>query len=177
MHPPVFLDLLHDAARNLGGPLRHRHRRLRHGARLVDGGVRHVAGFAGGPLHDVRPAFRRSGDKKNKVSVGTVQYRIGVLWIRILVDPDHFGNLDPHPDPHQIKNPDLDQIKTRIRIRIKVINWIRVSINLQKTSQNVWNMNLFEIFFKGLRLYFEARIWIRIRIRVKSRIRVRIRIK
>jgi hypothetical protein len=22
------------------------------------------------------------------------------------VDPDHFGNLDPHPDPHQNKNPD-----------------------------------------------------------------------
>ncbi len=29
----------------------------------------------------------------------------------------HFVNLDPHPDPHQIK--------VRIRIHIKVINWIR----------------------------------------------------
>jgi hypothetical protein len=73
MHPPVFLDLLHDAARNLGGPLRHRYRRLRHGARLVDGRVRHVAGFAGGPLHDVRPAFRRSDDKK-KLGTSTVLY-------------------------------------------------------------------------------------------------------
>jgi hypothetical protein len=73
MHPPVFLDLLYDAARNLGGTLRHRHRRLRHGARLVDGRVRHVAGFAGGPLDDVRPAFRRSGDKRKlSTSRGTV---------------------------------------------------------------------------------------------------------
>jgi hypothetical protein len=31
-----------------------------------------------------------------------------MLWIRILKDPHHFGNLDPHP--HQIK----------IRIRIKI---------------------------------------------------------
>jgi hypothetical protein len=33
-------------------------------------------------------------------------------------------------------------------------------------SQNVWNLSLFEHFFKGFSLYFEARIWIRIRIRV-----------
>jgi hypothetical protein len=33
-----------------------------------------------------------------------------VLWIRIRKDPHHFGNLDPHPDPHQIK----------IRISIKI---------------------------------------------------------
>jgi hypothetical protein len=49
-----------------------------------------------------------------------------------VVDPDprHLGNLDPHP--HQIK----------IRMRIKVISWIRnqfrIRINLQMTSQNVW---------------------------------------
>ncbi len=78
------------------------------------------------------------------------------------MDPHNFGNLDPH------------QIKIRIRIRIKVISWIRcrfrIRINLQMTRQNVWNMSLFEHFFKGLSLYLEARIWIRIRIRVKSRI-------
>jgi hypothetical protein len=46
-----------------------------------------------------------------------------------VVDPDlhHFGNLDPH------------QIKIRIRIRI----------NLQMTSQNVWNISLFEHFLKS----------------------------
>ncbi len=37
--------------------------------------------------------------------------------------------------------------KIRIRIRIKVISWIR--INLQMTSQNVWNMSLFEQFLQG----------------------------
>ncbi len=26
-----------------------------------------------------------------------------MLWIRIRINPHHFGNLDPHPDPHQIK--------------------------------------------------------------------------
>jgi hypothetical protein len=62
-----------------------------------------------------------------------------VLWIRIRMDPHNFGNLEPHPDPHQIK------IQTRIciRIRIKVISWIRIRIILQMTSQNVWNMSLF----------------------------------
>jgi hypothetical protein len=46
------------------------------------------------------------------------------MWIR--------GIMVSHPNPHQIK----------IRIRIH--------INLQMTSQNVWNMSLFEHFFKGL---------------------------
>ncbi len=76
-----------------------------------------------------------------------------------LVDPD------PHPDPDHCVNC------TRIRIRIKVICWIRnqirIYINLQMTSQHVWIMNLFEHCLKGLSLYLEARIWIRIRIRVK----------
>jgi hypothetical protein len=35
-----------------------------------------------------------------------------VLWIWILKDPHHFGNLDLHPDPHP------HQIKIRIRINI-----------------------------------------------------------
>jgi hypothetical protein len=33
---------------------------------------------------------------------------------------------------------------------------------LQMTSQNLWNMSLFEHFFKGLSLNLNARIWIRI---------------
>jgi hypothetical protein len=41
------------------------------------------------------------------------------------------------------------------------------------TSQNVWNMSLFEHFVKVLSLYLEARI--RIRIKVKDRIRIRIK--
>jgi hypothetical protein len=45
------------------------------------------------------------------------------------------------------------------------------------TSQNVWNMSLFEHFFKVLSLYFEVRIQIRIGIKVISRIRIQIRIK
>jgi hypothetical protein len=36
--------------------------------------------------------------------------------------------------------------KGRIRIRIKGIGWIRIRINLQMTSQNVWNMSIFEHF-------------------------------
>jgi hypothetical protein len=34
------------------------------------------------------------------------------------MDPHHFGNLDPLPDPHQIKI----RIRIRIRIRIKVLD-------------------------------------------------------
>jgi hypothetical protein len=70
-----------------------------------------------------------------------------------------------------------------IRIRIKVISWIRnrigIRINLQMVSQNVWNMSLFITFYRGLSLYLEARIWIQIRtrMRVVSRIRIRIRIR
>jgi hypothetical protein len=42
-----------------------------------------------------------------------------VLWIRIRMDPHHFGNLDRDLDPHQGSKPDPHQIKIRIRIRIK----------------------------------------------------------
>ncbi len=100
------------------------------------------------------------------------------IWVRIRIhigmDPHHVSNLDPHPDQH------LQQIKIRIQIRVKVISWIRnrIRINLQMTSQNVWNMSLCEHYFKGLSLYLDARIWIRIRsrIRVKGRIRIRINV-
>ncbi len=56
------------------------------------------------------------------------------------------------------KNLDPHQIKIRIRIRIKVIaglrNRIRFKINLLMTSQNVWNVSLFEHFFKGFETLF-----------------------
>jgi hypothetical protein len=64
----------------------------------------------------------------------------------------------------------------RIRIRIKVISWIRIRINLQITRQNIWNMSLFKHFFKVFSLYLEARIRIRIRIKVIGRIRIRIKV-
>jgi hypothetical protein len=64
------------------------------------------------------------------------------------LDPHHFGadNLDPHP--HQIKN--------RIRIRIKMISWIRnrIRINFQMTSQNVWNISLFKHIRQGFEPLF-----------------------
>jgi hypothetical protein len=51
-------------------------------------------------------------------------------------------------------------------MRIKTISWIR--INLQMTSQNVWNMSLFEHFFKVLRHYLETMFRIRIEEKVGS---------
>ncbi len=67
------------------------------------------------------------------------------------------------------------KLKGRIWMRIKVISWvrirIRIPINLQMTSQNVWNTSLFEPFFKGLSLYLEARIRIRIRIRIRFNVK------
>jgi hypothetical protein len=52
--------------------------------------------------------------------------------------PDQSDKLDP--DPHQKGKLDPDPHK--------VINWIRIwiRINLQMTSQNVWNMSLFSTF-------------------------------
>jgi hypothetical protein len=61
----------------------------------------------------------------------------------------------------------LSWIRICIRIRTKVISWIRIRIDLQKTNQNVWNMSLFEYFFKVLSLYLEARLRIRSRICIK----------
>jgi hypothetical protein len=64
----------------------------------------------------------------------------------------------------------------RTRIRIKVISWIqiRICINLQMTSQNVWNMeyrmSLYEHFFKGLGLFLEARIRIKV-MRIRNIVR------
>jgi hypothetical protein len=58
----------------------------------------------------------------------------------------------------------------------KVKRKIRIRINLQITSQNVLNMNLWEHFFKVLSIYLHASIWIRIRIHATSRIRIRIKV-
>ncbi len=121
------------------------------------------------------------------------------------------------PDPHRSasfwvpgsatasnKNPDLDphHIKIRIRIRIQILikltSWIRnqiwIRINLQMTSQNVWNISPFEHFFRGFEPLFKSQdldpdphhseksdpdphqIIIRIRIGVIRRIRICIRI-
>jgi hypothetical protein len=73
-----------------------------------------------------------------------------------------------HPEPHP------HQIKIRIRIRIKMRSWIRIRIILQMTSQYIWNMSLYEHFFKGLSLYLESRIWIRIRVSIRVKILIRV---
>ncbi len=62
------------------------------------------------------------------------------------------------PDPHQSDKLDPDRHEF-----------------VQMTSQNEWNMSLFDYFFKVLSLYLAAMI--RIRIKVKGRIQIRIRIK
>jgi hypothetical protein len=56
--------------------------------------------------------------------------RVAEMWIRIRI-----------------------KLKGRIRIRIKVLSWTRIRIYLQMTSQYVWNMGLFEHFFKVLTLF------------------------
>jgi hypothetical protein len=86
-----------------------------------------------------------------------------VLRIRIRMDPHQIERKDP--DPHQSDKLDPDPHQSD--------NGIRIRINLQKASQNVWNMSLFEHFFKVLSLFIEARI----RIKVKGRLRIRTRIK
>ncbi len=75
-------------------------------------------------------------------------------------------------DPDRIKS--TGRIRIRIRIHIIVISWIRIRIDLQMTSQTVWNKSLFEHFFKVLSLCLER---MRLRIRIKVKIRIRIRIK
>jgi hypothetical protein len=93
--------------------------------------------------------------------------------------------VDPDPYPHGSASFLVTWFRIRIRIHIKikitVISWIRnrirIRINLQMTSQNVWNMSLFEHFLQGFDPYLEARIWIRIRIRIRVKSWIRIRIK
>ncbi len=94
---------------------------------------------------------------------------VHALWKIKDPDPHHFGNPDPHPH----------QIKIRIRIRIEVLSWIRIRINLQKTSQKMYGIWAYlGTFCKGLSPYSEA--WIRIRMRIRIRflhqIKIRIRI-
>jgi hypothetical protein len=64
--------------------------------------------------------------KKIIFRIPLLQYKV---FISRVVDPDphYLGDLDPHPDPH------THQIKIHTRIRI----------NLQMSSQTVWNMSLF----------------------------------
>jgi hypothetical protein len=96
-----------------------------------------------------------------------------VLWIRIWIrkDPHHFGNLDPHSDPH----PRQKKCGSASKFISFIRNRIRIRINLQMSSQNVWNEPILALF-QGFEHFFEAMIWTRIRIRiwVKSRIRIRI---
>jgi hypothetical protein len=47
---------------------------------------------------------------------------------------------------------------------------------LQMTSQNIWNISLFEHFFKVLSFYLEARIRVRVSIKVTGMIRTRIKV-
>jgi hypothetical protein len=58
-----------------------------------------------------------------------------------------------------------------IRIRIKVISWIRIRINLQIISQNFGKWAHFSIFSRFMSIYLEARFRIWNRIKVKGRIR------
>jgi hypothetical protein len=73
-------------------------------------------------------------------------------------DPNQSGKQDP--DPHQ-----SDKLDQWFSVRIKVISWIRIRVRdyNQKCME-------YEVFFKVLSLYLEARI--RIRIKVKGRIRI-----
>ncbi len=94
---------------------------------------------------DPNPSFRfRSRPILIYDAAAALVISFSFAWASV-VDPHHFGNLNPHPD----------QIK--IRIHIKVISWIRIRINLQMTSQNVWNKSIFYYFSTFLRV--GAFIW------------------
>ncbi len=79
-------------------------------------------------VEDLRNAFLYPAFRLEKTAV---------LWIRIWIrkDPHHFGYLDPHPRKK----------KMRIRIKIYKLDPERDPdpINLQMSSQNVWNVSLF----------------------------------
>ncbi len=126
---------------------------------------------------------------------GSVTFGYG--YVRIILvsnvvkqDPHHFGNLDPHPDPHPHQIKKLDpysephqikfriRIRVRIRVRITIMSWIRsrIRINIHFVDDKPKCMEYEHISrFEPL----EARISIQIRfcIRVKSLIRIRIRIR
>ncbi len=131
--------------------------------------------------------FKQQNDSSKNIFFFYIRKLFAIIPCVVDPDPYNFGNL--HPDLHLHPDPHPHQIKIRIRIRIhikvivwiwvhiKVVDWIRIRINLQMTSKNVWNISLFEHFFKGLSLYLEARIWIRIQINIKMKSQIRIRIK
>jgi hypothetical protein len=109
--------------------------------------------------------------------------QFGCCWIQIRI---RIPNMDPDPDPRDGQmNEDSDPQQLKMVIyhgwcrkreekEKEVERLLRIRINLQMISQAaklyLWNMSLFEHFFKGLSLYLEARIWIRIRIRIRIRI-------
>jgi hypothetical protein len=83
-------------------------------------------------------------------------------------DPDHFGNLDMHPDPHP------HQITIRIRIRIKIY---KLDPEADPDPHQFADVKPKCIEYEPILDFFKARIWIRIPIKVENRIRIRIRIK
>jgi hypothetical protein len=78
-----------------------------------------------------------------------------VLWIRIRIKLKGMIRIRG-PDPHQSDKLDADPHQ------------------FADDSQNVWNMSLFEHFFKVLSLYLEAKI--RVRIKVKARFWIHIKV-
>jgi hypothetical protein len=95
---------------------------------------------------------------------------IAVLWFRIRMDPHQIVRQDPDPHHSNQLDPDPHPVPQ------KMISGTRICINLQNTSQNLWNMSPFKHFSKVLSLYMEARIEVRIRIRIKVKGRIRIKV-
>ncbi len=112
-------------------------------------------GESSGSLGSVDPLLNTSGPPEEPRPKNLIIWKFNLVAVSV-------ADSDPH------------RTEGRSRIHIKVISWIRIRINLQMTSQNVWNMSLFEHFFKVLSLYLEARI--RICIKLKRRIRIRIKV-
>ncbi len=103
-----------------------------------------------------------------------------MLWIRILKDPHHFGNLDPHPNPHL--HPDHPhQRKFRIWIHIKIHELDpEPDPDLYQFADDKPKGMEYEpilALFQGFEPFSEARIWIRIQIRIMVKSQIRICIK
>ncbi len=124
-------------------------------------GSRYVGRPAPLPRQDgVQKWQTRQVSKLSSVVDPRIQIHNTGNWIRIiLVTWTATGSASAS---NKNQNPDS------IRIRFKVISWIRnrIHINFLITSQNVWNMSLFE-HFMDLSFYLQARLWIRARIRIK----------
>jgi hypothetical protein len=102
--------------------------------------VDELAGHGGGGALLQQGTVFLERKKNNEIKIALTRVKL-LTFSPHVVDPHHFGNLEPHPDSDLYQSDKLDPEPDTD------------SHQLADDKPNVWNLSLFLHFFKGLSLY------------------------